>query len=304
MPQISVIIPSYNSKQTIERCLRCLHQQSISIAYEIIVVDSSDDGTEIIVQQHFPNIHLIHLDKKTIPGEGRNIGAQHAKGEVLAFTDADCMPSDDWLSNIWNNIQSNINIIGGSVENGRPESMISRAEYYIEFREFSKTSKKRKIRFLPSCNFAIKRDIFEKSGGFPDVRASEDVLFAHKLSKQNYSIWFDPEISIKHLNRNRLQPYLSNQYILGKYSAVVRKILPMPSGFLVKIPYAFPLLPMIRTIRTIQFICHGSFRNAVKQLLDFLLIYPIFFLGTVYWSYGFFKGAKLDARIDLHDKDE
>ncbi len=267
-------------------------------------MDSSDDDTEKIVQQHFPDIRLVHLDEKTFPGAGRNMGAKHAKGEVLAFTDADCMPADDWLLKIWNSLQNDKNIIGGSVENGRPESVISRAEHYIEFREFSNTGQERQMRFLPSCNFAIKRDIFEQSGGFPDVRASEDVLFANKLLRQNYSIWFDPDIRIKHLNRNRLQPYLANQYMLGKYSAVVRKISPMPGSFLVKAPYAFPLLPIIRTIRTIQFICHNSFSSAIKQFLEFLLVYPIFFLGTAYWSYGFFKGAKLDAAVALQNKDE
>jgi glycosyltransferase involved in cell wall biosynthesis len=297
MPKISVIIPSYNSSRTIACCLKCVLHQVVDVDYDIVVVDSSSDGTEKKIAGEFPDVRVIHLNEKTIPGKGRNIGAQHSRGEILAFTDSDCMPARDWLQNIVISLQSGKNIVGGSVENGRPESMISKAEYFIEFREFSPASPRRKIRFLPSCNFAIKREVFEQAGGFPDVRASEDTLFAHQLVKRGYEIWFDPKIGIKHLNRCTLRPYLANQYVLGKYSAVVRKILPMPGGFFIKIPYAFPVLPIIRTIRTLQFISRNSFKDALRQFLDFLAVYPIFLLGSCVWSFGFFKGARMQEEV-------
>ena len=302
MMKVSVIIPSYNSAETVLNCLESLTKQQIDEPFEIIVVDSSSDGTNDMVAQNFPDVRLIRLEQKTIPSKGRNIGAGKAQSEYLVFTDSDCTPEKDWLKNILKNISAGNDIIGGSVENGRPESLISRAEYFIEFREFSSSSSKREIRFLPSCNFAIKKSIFDAIGGFPEVRASEDTLFAHKLTEKGHKIVFDPAVKIKHLNRNKWRPYLKNQYILGKYAAHVRKILPMPGGFFVKIPYVFPLLPIVRTLRTLQFIFQSKFADAAKLLIDFLIVYPIFLLGSMVWSYGFFIGVRMDEDAQSYDK--
>lgn len=297
---ISVVVPSYNSSETIVQCLRSLCEQDFAGEFEVLVVDSSVDGTEKKIARLFPQVRLIHLDEKTIPGKARNIGAQQAEGDILAFTDSDCVVDRRWLARIRENVQQNRSIVGGSVSNARPESAISRAEFYIEFREFSQHSPARQIRFLPSCNFAIKKNVFVDAGGFPDVRASEDTLFAHRLAGLGHAIYFDPAVHIRHLNRNRLKPYLRNQFLLGKYAAQVRKVLPMPGGFFVKLPYAFPILPLVRTLRTLQFILQNSPGNAVRQLLDFTLIYPIFFLGSMVWSYGFFKGIRSDASLELN----
>lgn len=302
MPKISVIIPSYNSSSTIVQCLRSVVEQDIDEEYEILVVDSSTDGTEKMILRLFPTVTVLHQADKTIPGTARNIGAQKAKGEILAFTDSDCIVDRTWLREIVKNVEHNHPIVGGSVENARPENPISRAEYFIEFREFSRYSPKREVRFLPSCNFAIRKEIFDDLGGFPAIRASEDTLFAYKLTQQNFTIFFDPSIKISHLNRDKLTPYLANQFILGKYGALVRKIVPMPGGFFVKIPYAFPLLPLVRTLRTLQFLVQNGLKKAPRQLFDFFMVYPIFLLGAIAWSYGFFCGTRMDEKVELEQQ--
>jgi glycosyltransferase involved in cell wall biosynthesis len=274
-------------------------EQDIDEEYEILVVDSSTDGTEKIILRLFPTVTVLHQANKTTPGKARNIGGVKARGEILAFTDSDCIVDKTWLREIVKNLKYNSPIVGGSVENARPENPISRAEHFIEFREFSRYSPEREIRFLASCNFAIKKDIFHSLGGFPEIRASEDTLFAHMLTREGYKIFFDPSIKISHLNRDKLTPYLANQFILGKYGALVRKTVPMPGGFFVKIPYAFPILPLVRTLRTLQFLMQNSLKKAAKQFLDFVMVYPIFLLGAIVWSYGFFCGARMDEKVEL-----
>ena len=296
--KISVIIPSYNSSETVGECLKALYNQTVEEEFEIILVDSSSDGTDKIVEKFYPKVKLLHINKKTIPAKARNIGAAQAKGEILVYTDSDCIPDVNWLQNIIGNYERGNQIVGGSVENGRPKSFISRAEYYIEFREFSSNSPKREIRFLPSCNFAISSSIFKTIGGFPNVRASEDALFAHQITERGFKIIFDPEVRIWHLNRNKWNPYLRNQFILGKYGAIVRKIMPMPGGFFIKVPYAFPLLPFVRTARTLQFIFQNSFKRATQQLVEFLVIFPIFLIGSIVWSYGFYCGIRFSGEMN------
>src|SRR5207237_10463312 len=96
-PHCSVIVPSYASAGTIRSCLAALLRQDAPFAYEIIVVDSSEDETPAIVRREFPQVQLIHLAERAGPETARNRGAEQARGEILAFIDSDCMAQPDWL---------------------------------------------------------------------------------------------------------------------------------------------------------------------------------------------------------------
>src|SRR5688572_21591436 len=97
VPRCSIVVPSYRSAATIARCLRSLIAQDAPFDYEVIVVDSSDDGTAELVRRDFPGVCLHHLPDRVGPETARNIGAKHAKGAILAFLDSDCIAPRDWL---------------------------------------------------------------------------------------------------------------------------------------------------------------------------------------------------------------
>jgi len=96
-PNISVIIPSYNSGQTLKPCLESLIKQSLES--EIIVVDDgSKDNTKTIIQL-FPQIKLL-TQKHQGPGAARNLGARQAKGEILVFVDSDMEFDQNFLKDL------------------------------------------------------------------------------------------------------------------------------------------------------------------------------------------------------------
>jgi O-antigen biosynthesis protein len=294
-PKISVIIPSYNSMHTIEKCLDSVINQSINLPYEIIVVDSSNDKTPEIMQSYLSMVRYFHLAKKTIPAIARNIGVEKAAGEYVAFTDSDCVVASTWLEEVMKAHQSGYQVVCGSIANYRPRNIVSIAEYFLEFREFSERSPKRLINYFPSCNFSIKSHLFKKIGGFPDIRASEDMFLGYNLTKAGIQILFQPEINIKHMNRYRLKDMLKNQLILGVGAAVVRKILNRPGSFLVKHHGYAVLIPFIKLIRTIQIISRDKFPYNLYQYLNLILSLPIFTIGSVAYSIGFGRGVRNGA---------
>ena len=83
--RISVIVASYNSKGTIEGCLRSLENQSHYGEIEIIVVDSSTDGTAEFVEEKFPKVRLFKFRERKYCGDARNIGISEAKGTYLQY---------------------------------------------------------------------------------------------------------------------------------------------------------------------------------------------------------------------------
>jgi len=99
LPSISVIVPVCNGRQTIVSCLESLLAQEYpQDRYEIIIVDNnSSDGTVEIVKTY--PVQLL-VERKQSAHAARNTGIQHAGGELIAFTDADCIAESRWLSEL------------------------------------------------------------------------------------------------------------------------------------------------------------------------------------------------------------
>ncbi len=97
---VSVIVPAYNASATIGRTLEALSKQNCSQPFEVIVVDDgSVDNTADIVRSFAVGASYVRQDNAG-PASARNHGAQLAQGEFLAFTDSDCIPHEDWISQL------------------------------------------------------------------------------------------------------------------------------------------------------------------------------------------------------------
>ncbi len=97
---VSVNVPFYNAERFIGRCIEGLLGQNFPLEhYEIFMIDnnSTDASTKIVRQ--YPRIQLL-FEAKQGAYAARNRGLREAKGEIMAFTDADCVPSRDWLNEI------------------------------------------------------------------------------------------------------------------------------------------------------------------------------------------------------------
>jgi glycosyltransferase involved in cell wall biosynthesis len=117
---ISIIVVTYNRKHLLKKCLDSLLSQKINSDYEIIVIDNgSCDKTTSFIKNNFPDrVKLIPLRQRTNLRTCKNLGINNSRGEVIAFTDDDCRPSQNWLKNIKNTLK-NYDFIGGAVKPGK-----------------------------------------------------------------------------------------------------------------------------------------------------------------------------------------
>ena len=289
---ISVLIPSYNSRRTIRTCLLSVQRQETDFAYEVIVVDSSRDGTPDLIRSEFPDVKLIRLAQKTFAGVARNIAASSVQSDLLAFIDSDCTAPPGWLRSLAYRLQNGESVVGGAVDNGTPLSLIGTADYLLAFSEFSSSAPVRTPDFLVSCNLGVKRQLFLDSGGFPRLFTAEDTALTRRLSLRS-TLCFDPTIVVSHTNRENARDYLFHHFMFGKFSAIVRKSLPIPGRMLAACPllafFAFP----IRIVRVIT-------RFAGWKLVSFdrfLVLLPWIFVGTAAWGAGFVIGAWSRERL-------
>jgi len=297
----SVIIPSYNSAETILACLDAVTTQDWPGPYEVIVVDSSNDATPQLIRDHFPNVKLIALGHKTDPGTARNIGVAQAQGEILAFIDSDCIASSDWLRRLMAHHLTGHDVIGGGVENGNPSSLVGWAGYISEFREFLPVGDVRFTQHIPTCNISYKRFVFKEYGGFKgEYYPQEDLLYNWCLQQHGVAILFDPEIRVAHVHRSHMNKYLRHQLQIGHVTARVLKKTDLPGSWILRWPWLATLgllvLPLVKFWRTLIVF----FRWDWKVLLRRCCALPLFFLGLLAWAVGFALGAwEKDSSVSM-----
>jgi len=191
---ISVVIPTCNRNDQLATCLESLApgvQSTNKDKYEIIVSDdSTDDITKEIIDRRYPWVKWVEGSKKG-PALNRNNGAKLANGEWLVFLDDDCVPQPSLLEAYSNAIQNNSKCL---VFEGRifADKLRQRMDEVAPLNETGGV--------LWSCNFMIKRALFEELKGFNEAfpyAAMEDVELFDRIKKVTITC-FVREASVMH----------------------------------------------------------------------------------------------------------
>lgn len=208
---ISIIIPTYNDAKNLALCLKSIRECDYNGRYEIIVFnDCSTDDTEKIAESY--GCKVINSKTNVGPGIGRNTAAKEAAGDILAFTDSDCVVHSDWLKlidEIFRDLQ--IFAVNGKYSESMTPQFIAKFRMYES--SFHVYQEKRFVNHASSNNIACRKEIFLKSGGFGNRYIAEDMVFGYNLSKIGVSILLVPELKVLHHCKTTIKDYLKQQYI-------------------------------------------------------------------------------------------
>ena len=286
-PRVSVIVPSYNSRHTIGLTLASLRAQTAGFPYEVIVVDSSGDGTDAWVAREFPEVRLVHLKGQTYQGKARNIGARMARAPLLAFLDADCQACPEWVARIAEDLgREGVGALGGPLRNANPGSPVSRAMFVLQFRETLSRSEWTALTNHPAANSAYRREVFEQVGGYPEeMGSSEETVMNARLAERGWPVYFSPAMPARHWNLDRLRHFLTHQIKQGCFYRQARLSTPLPGHRALDSLWLTPLFPLYRFCR-----CLPVLGREVPRPWPFLATCPPLFLGFVFYSAGEIKG--------------
>lgn len=210
MSTVSVVIPAYNAAKTLPACLgACLGQRMPAL--EVIVVDDgSTDGTKEIAAS-FPGVRYLRQENQG-PAVARNFGARAAMGEIIAFTDADCVPREDWLAQLVQGFEEGVVAVGGTYDIANPESLLARLVHEeIRTRHARFTGE---VDFLGSFNVAYRKEAFNAVKGFDETfraASAEDNDLAYRLHEAGGRLRFTPEAVVAHYHSASLGRYLRTQ---------------------------------------------------------------------------------------------
>ena len=288
---VSVVIPSFNSRKTIGKCLNALQKQ-LQAPLEIIVVDSSEDRTPEFIQHNYPMVRLHCFDHQVFPGTARNIGAAKANGSIIAFIDADCVTDPTWVQQIAKWHSEGWLVVGGAIEVADTSSPVAWAGHLMEFREFVPAGPARPLSHIPSCNLSFRKSVFEQGGGFPvSYYPQEDLICSYLLNLQGVKMWFDPSIRIRHFCRDKFSEYLSHQHRIGRVTRCSMSKLSLAGSQIAQYRWiawvVSPLLGTIKLFRTISVFI----RRFSSVAIQFPSIVLLLFVGSIWWARGFAAGA-------------
>lgn len=239
--KVSLIVTVLNEAKTISSLLDSIVSQSIQ-PNEVIFVDAgSIDKTVGIIKNYSKTIKnlTVLVRKGANRSVGRNKAIKKATGDIIAVTDAGCVPDKNWLSEITKplSVEKNSVVAGYYLPQGDTLFQKCVAPYFCVMpEEIKKNSRKKGFEFLPSSrSLAFLKSVWEKIGGYPvKLNYCEDLVFDQKVKKAGYKIIFNPKAIVYWPQKKTLQAvfrqfyhyaYGDGQVFLSPYQTHTRKIL-------------------------------------------------------------------------------
>jgi len=230
-PPVSIIVPVRNGESTIEPLLESLQKLDYDKnKLEVIVVDGNSTDRTRDVAKKYP-VKLI-IEEKDGLNTARNAGINNSNGEVIAFTDCDCIVSSDWIRKIVENFKDpRVSCVGGSAK-GRDNDFVSQyADNSIVplMPFFEKREELNMIKpFLhhpAGCNMAFRRKAFKEVGCFDESiqYGFDDVEIVERVCKAGHKMVLDPNVLVWHKHRSTLKEFLKQNFNYGRGSGVLLK---------------------------------------------------------------------------------
>jgi GT2 family glycosyltransferase len=239
MKSVSIIIPVKEINNYIRESIPHILKLDYNDFEIIILTDTSD-------KEVFPKARVITTGPVG-PAEKRDIGARHAKGEILAFLDDDAYPRPDWLKNAVRHFKdNNVAAVGGPAVTPPDDTFYQRISGAVFLSRMSGGNPERywpvgdicEVDDWPSVNLFVHKEVFERIGGFNSAYwPGEDTKLCLDIVKSGKKIIYDPNVFVWHHRREGLGRHLRQVGSYGLHRGFFAKKFPETSR---RLKYFFP----------------------------------------------------------------
>lgn len=222
-PFVSVVVPTYRRPDQLVRCLEALAGVDYPCdRLEVLVVDDGGGVAEPSLGRRWDRLAVTLVEAPHRgPAAARNLGAERARGEFVAFTDDDCMPTAGWLRSLTAALaEGSDQAVGGRTVNALPESRGAEASQFILDCVYGHyNADAHRARFFASNNLALPVSLFRALGGFdPGFATSggEDRDFCDRLVHQGYRLGYASGALVCHAHPLGLRGFWRQSFAYGR----------------------------------------------------------------------------------------
>lgn len=247
LPEVSVVVPIYNGEADLPELIESLRSQTYppdKVEY-VLVDNNSRDRTSAILEtaafnppsvpplvrggSNFNAITIRHLTENQIQSSyaARNKGIHNSKGEIIAFTDADCRPESEWLENLVKPfVDLEVGISAGEILALPGKTILE------QHADRQNTLSQKHTLAHPFCaygqtaNLAVRRQVLAQVGLFrPYLTSGGDADLCWRILRQtSYQLHFAESAIVRHRHRNTLKQLQSQWYRYGESNKYLHEL--------------------------------------------------------------------------------
>ena len=201
---LSVITPCLNGSRFIDGFFSAFERQNVNAGrYEIVVVDngSEDDSFRILqgYAEKLGHVHVYQFIGKRGSYAARNFAIAQSNGAILAFTDIDCLPTDQWLGGI---LDRKDELMGGRLIAGPVELFSERSKPNV-FESYDLLINLNQEQYVKrnlgvTANLVVSRPVFDEVEGFAEVGSGGDFDFCRRCAERGYQVYFEKALRVRH----------------------------------------------------------------------------------------------------------
>ena len=223
-PPCSVIVPTRGRAEQLRACLESICRSAYDSArLEIVVVNDGGlqkRAVEAAVSSAGEGTDVALLQTEGLgPAAARNVGARHAGGTVLAFTDDDCRVRPDWLALLTDAVgRSDEGAAGGRTVNGLPDDRWAATSQRIVDLVYAHYNEAGEAEFLATNNLAVPADVFRALGGFDERYGvgGEDRAFCRRWRASGRALVYERRAVVEHAHHLTLGGFLRQHFAYGR----------------------------------------------------------------------------------------
>ncbi len=220
VPRVSVVVCTYNEERTLEACLQSLRRLRYP-DYEVLVVDDGSTDATRAIAERFPGFGLVAQENRGLSA-ARNVGIRATRGEIVAFTDADCEVDPDWLGFLVARLlEADFAGVGGPNLPPPEDTWVAEVVARSPGGPTHVLLSDLEAEHIPGCNMAFWREHLAEIDGFdPRFRvAGDDVDLCWRLQDAGHRLGFAPAALVWHRRRHTVSAYLRQQQGYGRAEA-------------------------------------------------------------------------------------
>ena len=274
MINISVVVPFYNVEKYIKDCVESLLSQNYPANdYEIIFVDNNSTDSSVDMLKRYSGIKLI---SESMQGSyaARNGGIRESSGQIVAFTDSDCIASPDWLAEIQRALsEPGVSVVLGQCLMANDSLLLSMVQHYENEKNiYTFSSNDGNLYFGHTNNMAVRRELFDDVGLFIDRKRGGDTIFVNSLVKKYFPqvVKYSDSMKVRHMEIGKPLDYYKKVFTYGRSRKLYKHIANIPP-----ISYSQRLSSYKRVIKKRNY----SFSKSLTLLLLLLA-------GMIFWKAG------------------